>query len=165
MPKQPEVKFTAPSFQQEVPVRLEDAARSPKPMPGTPDGREVVSSVPMAPPIGWKKQPSMIDHIRNLVRSERLRQEVEAAGFETPEEADDFDIGDDYDPQSPYEHNFDPPAPAVAPAGVVGGGAGGAEGSPSPPPASGPPAAQPAPVTPAASPAPSATPPTPSQQR
>jgi len=166
MAKQPEVKFTAPSFQQEVPVRLEDLARHPKPIPGTPDGREIVSNVPMAPPLGWKKQPSMIDHIRNLVRSERLRQEVESAGFETPEEADDFDVGDDYDPSSPYEHNFDPPAPpapAVAPAGVVGGGAGGAEGMPSPPPASGPPAAPQAPVTPAANPGPSAASPSPSR--
>jgi len=139
--------------------RLEDQARFPKPMPGTPDGREVVSAVPMAPPIGWKKQPSMIEHIKALVRSERLAQEAAAAGFETPEEADDFDVGDDYDPTSPYEHNFDPPAPPEVPSppvGVVGGGAGEGEGEgspPSPPSPADPPAPPAAPVKPAGPPA------------
>lgn len=77
--------------------------------PLTKTGAEIPDPVPMAPPIGYKKQPTMVDHIRTMIRSEKLRQEVEAAGFETMEEADDFDIGDDVDPASPYEHNFDPP--------------------------------------------------------
>lgn len=61
----------------------------------TDDGREIVSSVPVAPPIGYQKQPSMIEHIRNMVRSEQLRQAAEEAGAESFEEADDFDIEDD----------------------------------------------------------------------
>lgn len=71
-------------------------------------GHEIVSNVPEAPPLGWKRQPTMVDHIREMVRSERLRQEVEAAGDETFEEADDFDVGDDVDPTSPWEGEYEP---------------------------------------------------------
>lgn len=75
-------------------------------------GHEVLSSRVMAPPVGFVKQPSMVDHIRAAVRSEMLRREVVAAGLETFEEADDFDIGDDpIDPSTPYEAVFDPAAP------------------------------------------------------
>lgn len=74
------------------------------------DGHELVDSTPMAPPLGYKKQPTMVDHIRNMVKSEMLRREVEKAGAETFEEADDFDIPDDpVDPTTPFEEIFDPP--------------------------------------------------------
>lgn len=69
---------------------------------------EIVNPVPVAPPVGFRRQPSMVDIVRDMVRSERLRQEVQAAGMETFEEADDFDVGDDFDPSSPYEVDFDP---------------------------------------------------------
>lgn len=82
-----------------------------------PEGREIVSSVPVAPPIGYKKTPSLAEQIRLMVRSERMRQAALEAGAETFEEADDFDVGDDFDPSSPYEETFDPiPQPAPAPA-------------------------------------------------
>lgn len=84
------------------------------------DGRQMVSPLPIAPPVGYKKHPTIAEQIRTMVRSERLAQEAAAAGFETFDEADDFEVGDDYDPTSPYEVNFDPapeaPAPAAAPA-------------------------------------------------
>lgn len=73
------------------------------------DGHEMLNGTPVAPPIGYKKQPSMFENIRNMVRSERLAQEAEALGAETFEEADDHEIGDDYEPSTPYEMNFDPP--------------------------------------------------------
>lgn len=72
------------------------------------NGHEVVSNVPEAPPLGWKRQPTMVDHIREMVRSERLRQEAAEAGAETFEEAEDFEVGDDLDPASPYEAEFEP---------------------------------------------------------
>ena len=67
--------------------------------------------VPIAPPIGYKKQPSMVDHIRQLIRSERLREEAMREDLETFEEADDFgpDDDEDYVPLSGYESEFDPP--------------------------------------------------------
>lgn len=70
---------------------------------------EILSAIPVAPPVGYKKQPSMVDHIRGLVRSEHLRHAAASAGAETFEEADDFEVGDDYDPTSPYEGDFDSP--------------------------------------------------------
>lgn len=53
------------------------------------------------------RPPSEIERIRALIRSERLAAEAAAAGAETWEEADDFDVGDDYDPTSPYEEMFE----------------------------------------------------------
>lgn len=47
------------------------------------------------------------DHIRDIIRQE-LSRHAENVGFESWEDADDFDVGDDYDPSSPYEEEFDP---------------------------------------------------------
>lgn len=71
-------------------------------------GHELLNPTPQAPPLGYKKQPSLSDQIRDMVRSEHLRQAAASAGMETFEEADDFDVDDDYDPTSPYEVDFDP---------------------------------------------------------
>lgn len=73
-------------------------------------GRELVSNVPMAPPIGFKRQPSLAERIRQMVKSEQLRLEAENAGYETFDEADDFDVEDDFDPQTQYEEVFEPAA-------------------------------------------------------
>jgi hypothetical protein len=70
-------------------------------------GREVLDPTPMAPPIGYKRQPSMIDHIRSVVRRE-MSEAAARREMETFEEADDFEIGDDFDPSSPYEEIFEP---------------------------------------------------------
>lgn len=73
-------------------------------------GQELPDPTPMQPPVGFIKQESLHDKIRAMVVSEKLRMEAQAAGKETFEEADDFDVEDDYDPTSPYEEIFDPPA-------------------------------------------------------
>jgi hypothetical protein len=63
----------------------------------------------MAPPVGYKKEPTIAERIRTMVRGEAIRQAAEAAGAETFEEADDFEISDEtYDPTTPYEEVFDP---------------------------------------------------------
>lgn len=59
------------------------------------NGNQKVSSVPQEPPIGYKRQPSMVEIVQEAIRSERLKREAEDAGFETFEESDDFDVGDD----------------------------------------------------------------------
>lgn len=90
---------------------------------------EVVSAIPLAPPVGYVKQPSLSERIRAMVRSEHLRAAAEGAGYETFEESEDFEVGEDYDPRSPYEEQFDPgfsgpnvpPAGVGEPAGKVGG--------------------------------------------
>lgn len=93
------------------------------------NGHEMVDPTPLAPPVGYQRQPSMVETIRNMVRSHSLAVEAERAGAETFEEGDDFDVNDpdDYDPPSPYEHNFEPPqAPSPPP-----------PASPAPPPTAG----------------------------
>lgn len=73
-----------------------------------PKGQEVLDPTPVAPPVGYNRQRPLAEQIRDMVRSERLAQEVQNAGFETFEEADDFDIPDDpIDPNTPYEGDFD----------------------------------------------------------
>lgn len=122
----------------------------------TDEGYEIPDPVPMAPPVGFKKQPSMVENIRNMVRSEMLQREAAAAGFETFEEAEDFGPEDDGVPlpHTAYEAVFDPlvpqpsqePAPAPqgqsatppaqssggSPQGGPAGPAGPAPGSPTP---------------------------------
>lgn len=71
-------------------------------------GREIPDPRQVPPPPGYKRQPTMADHIRDLIRSHELQKEAEAAGAESFDEADDFDVGEDYDPTSPYEGDFDP---------------------------------------------------------
>lgn len=71
-------------------------------------GREVPDPRPMAPPVGYKKQPSIFE----LVREATAREVALYAANREPEsfeEADDFEIDDDYDPHSPWENDFDPP--------------------------------------------------------
>lgn len=72
------------------------------------DGREVPNPTPMAPPLGYKRTPSLAEQIRQMVRAEKFSQDIANQGLETFEEADDFDIGDDFDPHSPYEADFEP---------------------------------------------------------
>lgn len=73
------------------------------------DGTPVLDPVPMAPPIGYKKQPSMVEIVRDMVRSERLAQEAASADLETFEESEDFDVGDEPGmPATPWVAEFDP---------------------------------------------------------
>lgn len=82
------------------------------------DGSPVLDPTPIAPPIGYKKTPSMVEIVRDMVRGERLRQEALAAGHETFEDSEDFDVGDDPELlRSPYENDFDPPLNEILSAG------------------------------------------------
>lgn len=103
------------STTQTVLEAIEAAYNTGKGKPLDDRGRELLDPRPMAPPVGYTRQPSMVEHIRNMVRSEALRQAAEAAEADTFEEADDFDIEEDYDPHTPYEAVFDPPPVDVPP--------------------------------------------------
>lgn len=99
------------SLEERLAHHLDSATKQPKPAAALDDaGREQPSSTPMRPPIGYKKQQSMVELIREAVRADHLARDLAAAQHETFEESDDFEIGDDYDPHSPYENEFDPPA-------------------------------------------------------
>lgn len=97
----------------------------------TPDGREKPDGTPVAPPIGYLRQPSMFERMREMVRKE-LSEAAQESGFETFEEADDFNIGDDYDPTSPYEELFEPPI--ITPGTKDGKHGEQPKGEPAPPP-------------------------------
>lgn len=73
-----------------------------------PDGL-IPDPVPIAPPIGYKRQPSMTEIVRNAIASERLKMEAELAGYETFEESEDFDVDDDFTvPRSQHEWEGQP---------------------------------------------------------
>jgi len=73
--------------------------------------REHLDPTPMSPPIGYVRAPSMIDRIRDMVRHE-MSTAAQTSGFESFEEAEDFDVDDEYDPASPWEMMFEPDTPA-----------------------------------------------------
>lgn len=75
----------------------------------TENGQEKLDPTPMEPPIGFRRQPTIAEQIREMVRSERLAADLRAKGVETFEEADDFEIADDEpDPQSRWENEYEP---------------------------------------------------------
>lgn len=73
----------------------------PKSMPLNDRGQLVPDPVPMAPPIGFRPQPSMVEIVRNQVRLASL--EAQRMGEESLEQSDDFDVGDEPELRSPYE--------------------------------------------------------------
>lgn len=141
LPVDPRDAMTAATFHQETGEQVASSIGK--------DGKEYPDPVPIAPPLDYVPPPDIMSMIRTMIMSERLKEKLREEGYETPEEADDFDIDDDpLDPLTPYERYFEPQeqgeprppatppaaqlspqAPPVPPAGVS-----------SPPPASEPPA-------------------------
>lgn len=104
-------------------------------------GREKPNPTPLAPPIGYVKHKTIAQQMREMIQL--ASYEAAMAGAETEEEANDFDVGEDFDPTSPWEHEFekDPDAEALLalmsrpPAPAAGGTPGEAPSSPGVPPA------------------------------
>lgn len=72
------------------------------------NGREVLDGTPLSPPVGYMRQPSLAEQIRNSVRDYKLMQKLAGDDdIETFEEADDFDVDDDVPVNSPWEETFD----------------------------------------------------------
>lgn len=107
------------------------------------DGKEYPNPVPLEPPIGYVDHVPLHEQIAAMVR---LQLSADSEEVETEDEANDFDVADDYDPSSPWELNFEPTVPwaeavrqivseaekigepplaASAAPGASGGGAGG----------------------------------------
>lgn len=102
-------------------------------------GREILDDKPAALPVGFQRPPSLQDQIRSLVRNE-LSRRASDQGFETFEESDDFEVGDDFDPKSPWElradqehyvHPPEAPSPKDADEGSGGEDLGGSAKAPS----------------------------------
>lgn len=75
------------------------------------NGQEAPDGVPMAPPIGYEAPTQLEQLIEQLIRRRDFNAAVAAAGSETFEEADDFDVDEeDYDPrfgETIYEKYFE----------------------------------------------------------
>lgn len=78
-------------------------------------GKEYPNPIPLEPPIGFVPSVPLHEQIREMVMKEMASRAGENED-ETFEEADDFDVGEDYDPSTPYEEQFEPidPWPATS---------------------------------------------------
>lgn len=86
----------------------------------TDTGQEIPDPIPMAPPVGFKRQVPLHERIRAMVQHEFLVAKGKGE-YETPEEADDFVIQDEDDArygerfamlpghEHEWEENYDPP--------------------------------------------------------
>lgn len=61
---------------------------------------------PMQPPLGYKRAPTLSEQIRQQVLAAKLDSLAELE--ETEEEADDFEVGDDFTPLSAHENDHVP---------------------------------------------------------
>jgi len=69
-------------------------------------GREKPNPVPLQPAVGYKRQPTIAEQMRMMIRQASV--EAAMAGAESEEEANDFDVGEDMEPHSPWENDFEP---------------------------------------------------------
>lgn len=67
--------------------------------------KEVLDLTPVAIPLKYTRMSQHNETIRQLIRSE-LSRVADAKGYESFEEADDFNV-EDLDPSSPYENEFE----------------------------------------------------------
>lgn len=67
------------------------------------------SGGPLAAALKIIQRDNLGERVRELIRSEKLALAAAEAGYESFEEADDFDVPDDdtFDPQTPYEEIFE----------------------------------------------------------
>lgn len=71
-------------------------------------GEEMLDPVPMQPPLGYKRTPTLSEQIAQQVRRMKLELLQDDSVSETDEEADDFEVGDDFEPISPHENDHIP---------------------------------------------------------
>ena len=64
-------------------------------------GHELLDDTPVAVPVELKRPPSTLDEIRRALAL--VSREAAQQGLETFEEADDFDVEDEHDFESPWE--------------------------------------------------------------
>lgn len=67
--------------------------------------KEVLDNTPVAIPVKYTRMSHHNETIRQMIRAE-LSARAENLGFESFEDADDFDV-EDNDPTSPYEQEFE----------------------------------------------------------
>lgn len=74
------------------------------------NGHEMLDPTPMQPPLGYKRTPTLSEQIAQQVRQMKMEIALGDSDIEeTEEEADDFEVGDDFEPLSAYENDHIPP--------------------------------------------------------
>jgi len=68
-------------------------------------GREKPNPLPLAPPVGYVKRKTIAETIREAIAQASF--EAAQRGAETEAEANDFEVGEDMDPYSPWENDFE----------------------------------------------------------
>lgn len=68
-------------------------------------GNEVLDDTPVAVPVRLLRPPSKFEELRAMMGA--ISRQAAMSGQETEEEANDFDVGDDYDPRSIHEIDED----------------------------------------------------------
>lgn len=67
-------------------------------------GEELPDPTPLALPVGFTRPPTLSELVARLVLDPATQRELNDAGIETEEEANDFDVEDEIpDPTSPYQ--------------------------------------------------------------
>lgn len=68
-------------------------------------GEELPDPTPLELPVGFTRPPTLDELVARLVVDPAMQRELKDAGFETEEEANDFDVPDEMpDPTSPYQN-------------------------------------------------------------
>lgn len=70
------------------------------------NGHEILDPRPMALPVGFQRPPTLAEQVARLVRG-HMSDMAAADGFETFEDADDFELDEDIIVPSPWEDDFD----------------------------------------------------------
>lgn len=69
-------------------------------------GEEMMDPTPVALPIAFKRPESVGQMMQRLIKN-HYSKVAAAEGLDSFDDADDFDIGDDVEPKSPYESDLD----------------------------------------------------------
>jgi len=89
-------------------AKADDGAKK-SPMRHDKTGGELLDPTPMQPPLGYKRTPTLSEQIRIQVHQMKLDMLTGVDLEETDDEADDFEIGEDFEPTSPHENDHIPP--------------------------------------------------------
>lgn len=71
------------------------------------NGHEIPDPTPLGIPSGFKRPETLAAQVQRLVQGS-LSRHAELQGNESWEEANDFNVDDEFDPTTPFEEFFDP---------------------------------------------------------
>lgn len=67
------------------------------------DGKEYPNPKPMVMKVGFRKPETLAEEVARIMKSSRMMQKIYEEGYETIDDASDFEMDDDLPPLTPYE--------------------------------------------------------------